>query len=297
MTKVLSSYLGIIVPIMTLIFMPTLYLCGEQNCELNPIKPLQDINWIDFKPHIVKSLSSLNQSIKSYYVLIDRGRPPKRTPGGSRNPCQSLIIALVPGEDNINDENNCTIESEALLGLTSSIKPIIWVYISEQSQSNLEAEFALVDSQEYLVYRESITLEKTPGILGIPLTEPLKSEQIYRWTFSLQHYPFNPSNNPMVEGLIAWKPLGLNLTNQLETIESFPDLISIYIEHEFWYNALELAGKRFCQTSNNQQISDQWSNVLLLLGLETITTVPIINCEDLQLQIDRLIPTVIGFES
>jgi hypothetical protein len=164
---------------------------------------------------------------------------------------------------------------------------MVWVYIPEQSQSDLKAELALVNPQQYLIYRQTVTLDETPGVVGIALSKPLEPGQVYRWIFSLQHHVHNQSRNPTVEGLLQWRSLDSHVIHQLEATELLKDKVAIYGEHDFWYDALELVAEQRCRgimggvrpgQTDNGQAESQWFDLLQSLGIKGFAKVPIINC-------------------
>ena len=109
------------------------------------------------------------------FIPPDRGIPSSRRSAGSRSGCPIIekpLFALIPPKG----EN-----------LTYSERPTFWFYVPALPEDARVAEFILQDSQMNDVYRSTITLSGTAGIIGIPskAPNPLQLNQTYQWYFKI----------------------------------------------------------------------------------------------------------------
>lgn len=206
------------------------------------------------------------------------GRPPNRNSGGSRGPCTEELVALVPGQGKIDTSSGvCTGESVSVLALTSEQSPTFWLYVPQPSTPELRAEFVLLEGKN-LVYKQTIPLAETPGIVSIPLDYKLKPNQVYRWLFSVVVNPQRPSQNPSVEGLIQFRQSDIELGNQRQDLKLSRDLIAVSAKNGVWHDALTGLGQLRRQEPTDSNLKTDWSDLLDSVGLGAIAEVPIVDC-------------------
>lgn len=202
------------------------------------------------------------------------GRPASRSSGGSRGNCPTLLIALVPGEGTLANDD-CGQLSQAFTALTTTPAPTLWFYIPDHD-SPLEAEFALLDDNRQAIVVETPTIPSTSGIVGIPLAYELETDQSYRWILSLSQNT-NPSRELIVEGIVRRVPLNAELSQQLEAVTDSRDRILSLAQAGIWHDALsELVTLRQQQPENTALIDD-WQQFLGSVGLGAIADAPIVN--------------------
>ena len=209
----------------------------------------------------------------------DVGRPPKRTSGGSRGLCSDQLIAIVPGSREIVEATgNCSNDSNSFLALTLAESPTFWFYVPEQSTPELTVEFVLLDHNQEAVVVESIPLSGTPGIVRVPLTEALETEQLYRWQFSVVVNPQSPSGNPTVEGLVKRITPNSTLSSELQAATSPRDRIAIYASNGIWHDAMTALAQLRCQKPEDSRLERDWQDFLGSVGLRAIAFKPLVNC-------------------
>ena len=92
----------------------------------------------------------------------DQGRPITRTDGGNRGPCNGQLVALVPGYDSISAESGaCSGRSNSLLATTTDASPSFWFYIPPSEQTELLAEFVLLNDKHKAITVQTITISET----------------------------------------------------------------------------------------------------------------------------------------
>jgi hypothetical protein len=211
-------------------------------------------------------------------LFEDTGRPTDELPpAGTRGPCSGQLTALVPGgEQNVAQGEACIPDSSRTLTLAEF--PTFWFYVPEQTRSGIPAELALLDENRRLIAREQITLTGESGIIGVRLSQPLATNQSYRWNFTLFSVdPQRPSKNPMVEGFIRRiepnnYPELSGLSNQLEAATP-EQQITLYITNGIWHDALTTLAELHRANPNSS-----WAELLNSVGLGAIADAPLLNC-------------------
>jgi hypothetical protein len=200
------------------------------------------------------------------------GAPTGRRRGGSsRGVCKKYesLTALVP------------VAGESVWGLTSAERPTFWFFVPEALTANLPIEFVLQDEADNYIYKTTVRgSEMRSGIVSLsvpPTIAPLEIGKPYRWTFSLYCDRNKPSASVFVQGSIQRVPLAPTLQRQLET--AMPrERINLYAANGIWHDALtNLAQLRQTNPEDAALIAD-WESLLKSVGLEAITTEPIVQC-------------------
>lgn len=180
----------------------------------------------------------------------DTGTPNgQRTPGGSRGgACKKTerpFTALVP-------ENG--------KGLTTAEHPVFWFYIPDDPKDIQAIEFSLHDQNETTtLYRTSLQLTKTPGVIGIPLPSnpenSLKFNESYHWRFIVHcAHKETPEEDPELEGWVR-------------RVQYSPNL---------WYDELTTLAKRYLSNPQNAEVQNAWTQLLKSVGLEELAKEPLI---------------------
>lgn len=188
----------------------------------------------------------------------DDGRPPRpsRVPGGGRNPCLDMLVALVPGIDTIAlDEENCQPTSLASIAMTREANPTLWVYVPESDDVNLTAEVTLIQNQR-AVAQWLATVPESSGVTCLQLPYELETETLYEWRLALR-LTDSPADNPKVGGLIQY-------VNQTDS---------------YWSDDLTMVGQQLMAQPEEGSLNDAWKQLLAEQGLEAISQIPIVdNC-------------------
>ncbi len=183
----------------------------------------------------------------------DTGTPDgQRTPGGSRpelsqacKPTDKPLTALVP-------ENG--------KGLTTADYPIFWFYIPYAADEIHSIEFSLHDRNETAtLYRTSVQLTQTPGIIGISLPQnteyALRVNESYHWYFTVKCEPEETSeeDDVVLEGWVTRVERGSNLV--------------------LWYDELTNLAERYLSEPGNSEVKRV--ELLKSVGLEGIAQEPV----------------------
>ena len=206
--------------------------------------------------------------------LPDNGAPIGRRRGGtSRNDCPALnapMTALVPGEDTGEPD------SKSYLATTISERPTFWVYVPPVPTRLSMGEFVLQDEAGNDIYRNSLTLPQSSGIIGISLPSDapaLETNQNYHWYFKL--YCGDPQTQPEYFFVDAWVRR-VAIAPELNQPEQDPTYIS-YATHNLWYDALTALAKRRSSDRPDDQIQKDWAQLLQSVGLQDLAQEAIVD--------------------
>ena len=209
----------------------------------------------------------------------EEGRPTQRTAGGDRTSCAEQLIALIPGNGEIqNQPGSCGAESVSFPTQTVVEFPTLWFYVPTQSTPTLSAEFVLLDDQEQPVLIQPISLSEIPGVVSVSPNRPLETGKQYRWIFSLLVNPDRPSSNPAVEGFIRRIEPDATLIRQIERAVSPRERIAIYAQEGIWHDALTALADLRQATPRDPRLLTDWTDLLSSVGLGAIAHVPVVDC-------------------
>jgi hypothetical protein len=219
-----------------------------------------------------------NQPIESNSIqfrqpqMPDNGAPEGRRRGGtSRDGCPSLsssLTALVPGKET---EGEAPL-SASFLATTIAEYPTFWVYLPQLPQNTRSGEFVLQDEEGIDIYRTSLALPESGGIVGLnfPSSSPaLKIGKKYHWYFQL--YCGEPDTQPEYFFVDAWierVALSPEMATQLQAKQTQKYLV--YAKHSLWYDALTDLAARHSNNLNNERLKNDWVKLLKSVGLQDL---------------------------
>lgn len=223
---------------------------------------------------IALSLSSLLLHSKSVQTQpsfaigqIPSDPPPRghKTPGGGLGPNNSckqtnkLLTALVPLQ----------IEQR----LTASEYPTFWFYIPYAPEDIQSVEFSLHDREEDEIYRTTLKLSKTPGIIGIRLPSSpkyaLKQGAFYHWYLVIKCEQ-NPQTRLSVDEWVQRVPLTPDRQSQIDATK--PDI---------WYDSLTRIAELRRTAPADDKLKNEWNNLLKSAELQQLANEPLV--ESIQL--------------
>lgn len=186
----------------------------------------------------------------------DTGTPAgQRTPGGTRpeqtEACKQTnqpLTALVP---------------KNAKGYTTTEYPSFWFYIPYAPKDIHSIEFSLHNREETTtLYRTSVQLTKTPGVIGISLpsnpAHSLKLNQSYHWYLTVNcNSKEKPENDIVLDGWVT----------RVEPNTNFV----------IWYDQLTNLAKRFLFEPPNTAVKKNWEELLKSEGLEGLAQAPVVN--------------------
>lgn len=179
----------------------------------------------------------------------------QRTPGGTRPEltvaCKQTaqpLTALVPEDGQ---------------GLTTAEYPLFWFYVPYAAKDVHSIEFSIHNRDETTtLYRISLQLAKTPGVISIPLPpspgNALKLNQSYHWYLVVNCQPTDFENNLVLDGWVT----RVQPSSDSEII---------------WYDELTNLAKRYLSEPQNTQVKSAWAELLRSVGLERLVQAPLIS--------------------
>ena len=203
----------------------------------------------------------------------------RRTPGFFRGSgmCYGEEVEVTPLIPETSEKNTVPVE------VTVLPNPTFLVHIGETQAK--EAEFALYGKDGRSIYKETVSLNKTPGIVMLTLPEPTMEEEEllnvseeYQWIFSLNCDDTNvgdASGNLMVEGWVERVSPETELAQKLANA-SEREKPAIFAEYGFWMDATgRLAQLR--KDSDDPQVQENWQSALNFAGLDQLIEAPLVS--------------------
>ncbi len=207
---------------------------------------------------LAKAQSSQELLISVKFPAGPRRRSSGRTsPGGSRGPTKSDLIALMPGDDNA--------------GTTIASNPKFFVYVPEHEAKS--AEFEIIDKSGKTIYLTNLDISDTRSIvkLTIPKNVSLTKNKEYTWRFAIIFDPWDRSGDLYVKGTIKIVEISSQLKNSLKNATPL-EQAEIYANAKIWNDTIAtLANLR---NSNPRE----WEELLRSVGLEEIASEPFAPC-------------------
>ena len=229
-------------------------------------------------PRSRKGMSSIRMARTVRFRVPNVGTPRRRT------------SAAVRGEAGTVPDSCGNSTNEQLVALLPPTEPALTVaeyptiFVSLPRTSAKEAEFILAkdnDGEKEVLYETTVTLPSNPGIVSVSLPNnktlpPVEVGKSYRWYFSVICNPQDRTDEPHVEGEIQRVEPSPNLVAELKNA-SPRDRAALYAEAGIWYNALNSIAQLRRSSPNDRAITDDWTELLKSVGLDTISTKPLIS--------------------
>jgi hypothetical protein len=178
-------------------------------------------------------------------------------------------------------------KAEIEIEKTVAERPTFFIHVSQTSAQ--EAEFILKkkigeDNNGQPVYDEdkfvdqTVALPKNPGIVSISLPADAAALEVgssYYWTFQVICEPTDRTKDVTVDGAVQRIELDSSLANKLQQAEP-RDRPGIYAEAEIWTDALSTLADLRKANPNDQQLQDDWNNLLSSVGLDKVAQATVI---------------------
>jgi hypothetical protein len=191
--------------------------------------------------------------------------PPKLTPHFNEmpsslepQPTADSLTALIPIKGKVN---------------STIAQPVLWFYISFSSATQHSGTLILHNQQGQEVVRSAaIPLPRTPGIIGVPLPQPLPPNQLHRFFFAVNCGGAAARKTIEVVGWINWAPPNADLLAQLKQSKSLEQTVDFYAKAGYWADILTLLAK---QRDRSAEAAELWTAVFEQEKLEKIAPRPI----------------------
>jgi hypothetical protein len=215
----------------------------------------------------------------------ERGAPGNRGEGASRGECihrDLPLTALVPSyEEPLTKSQQELGTITHVWGLTSVEQPSFWFYIPFNRTSIEEIEFVLQTDNNNTIYRTSVSVPSTPGIIRVIIPQNSQTffmaNKPYRWFFKVK-VACKPKQSPTLHYVEGWvQRVNLDQTS-LERLKqaSLHQQAVIYARQGIWYDALTSLAKLRLANPQDSALAEDWKNLLKEIGLEKFATQPLI---------------------
>jgi len=251
---------------------------------------------------IAAVLSSATLNISQFAVmgqpeLPTKTEPDNTQPGGPR--------FIQPPED-IDDPppgrktrvRGCNIDVTALMpenkiGRTVSDYPtfFFYLYLPKTPETEAEtqvqlAEFILTDESGKLIYKQSLTISKLSGVIGVSIpadknVPPLEVGKKYTWTFTLICDPTqkeDSSGDKSESGVVGRVELSADILGELEKAEPRQKTF-IYAKNGIWQDALSTLAAARRANPNDPLLKSDWESLLDSVKLGQIAQEQILEIE------------------
>lgn len=179
-----------------------------------------------------------------------------------------LLTALIP---------------ESNSGLTTAAYPTFFFYVP--SSEPAAGEFVLMDDQENEIYKTTVPIKNTEGIVSFSLPfnsnlPPLEVGKYYKWYFSLVIDPEDRSGDPAVSGWIKRVEVKSDVARELKNASPL-EQTGIYAANGIWHDSLTSLAKQSCEKPTNSTLADEWRSLIDQIGLPKISKKPLLECSAL----------------
>ncbi|MBW4442062.1 MAG: DUF928 domain-containing protein [Plectolyngbya sp. WJT66-NPBG17] len=222
-----------------------------------------------------KSSSSLlfKRGLWDQTKLVAQSNPPpppsnpgSSSAGGRRDPtaCPQDAIATTT------EPGLIALSPTAKSGITLTERPTFLVFVPKTSAKT--AEFSLRDRNNNGVYRTTLALTNTPGIISVSLpaqAQPLVIGQQYLWSFAMICNPNDRLDDRYVTGMV--QRITPNATRLRQIQQASPkEQVSLYQKSGVWYDALAILFELQRTQPNDPSINTMWREFLQSGGVDII---------------------------
>lgn len=216
----------------------------------------------------------------------NRGAPGQREAAGTRaGRCpavDSALTALVPAtQETLAQDKGRTsalTPPESVLGLTAVEYPTFWFYVPYSPNAVHSTEFVLLDEKDNYVYKTTLRISETPGVVSFRLpstVKPLEIGKSYRWYFLIACDQQKPSRSVFVNGWVQRVAPNPALLSQLQTATP-QERVALYAARGIWHEAQTTLAELRRTYPQNAAIAADWFDLLQSVGLEELAHKPIV---------------------
>jgi hypothetical protein len=157
-------------------------------------------------------------------------------------------------------------------GLTVAERPAFLVYVPRTSAES--AEFSLRSQEGRGVYRTTVALTQTSGLISITLPDqvaPLEVDRPYVWSFAIICNSDDRLEDRFVTGTI--QRIALNPTRLQQIEQASPtQRIMLYQDDNIWYDPLALLFELRRAHPDDASLNTAWREFLQLNGIDIVIT-------------------------
>lgn len=204
-------------------------------------------------------------AIAQEYHPPKRGIPGRREGAGTRGTClrgPKLLMPLAPSDS---------------FSATVSNSPTFFWYVPKTAAQT--AEFALLDENDRTLYKTTVALSSTPGVISITVPASVTASVLtvgtdFYWQLSILCDPSQPSINPFVEGVVQRIKPPAALASQLKKA-SLHERSTLYATNGIWQDAIATLAQERCAKPQDQRVIASWTRLLQSVHLEDYAETPL----------------------
>jgi hypothetical protein len=178
-----------------------------------------------------------------------------------------------------------TLLPDTNIGLTVAAQPTFFFLISNTSATEVkEAKFILLhenheENRDDIIYQTTLPLSGKGGVMSVTLPPEAGALEVgkeYRWEAQVScSGDGDESSNPHIDGSIKRVQPDAELARKLEKA-SPRDRVALYAKAGYWNSSLETLAKLRLANPNDQELKDDWQELLETVGLGTIAQEPLV---------------------
>ncbi|MBW4469464.1 MAG: DUF928 domain-containing protein [Stenomitos rutilans HA7619-LM2] len=205
-------------------------------------------------------------AIAQEYQPPKRGIPGRREGAGTRGTClrgPKLLMPLTPTDS---------------FSTTVSSSPSFFWYVPKTAAQS--AEFALLDENDRTLYKTTVGLSETPGIISVTVPASVTASVLtvgkdFYWQLSILCDPSQPSINPFVEGVVQRTKPAAAVASQLKKAP-LSERATIYASNGIWQDAIATLAQARCTKPQDQSVMASWTRLLQSVKLEDYAQTPLV---------------------
>jgi hypothetical protein len=197
--------------------------------------------------------------------------PPPSNPGSSSAGGRRDLTACPQDKITATTDPKLTALSPASKsGVTLTERPTFLVFVPKTSAKS--AEFSLRDRNNNGVYRTTLALPNTPGIVSLSLpvqAPPLTIGKQYLWSFAMICNPNDRLDDRFVTGMVQRMTIDATRLRQIQQA-SPKERVSLYQKADVWYDALAVLFELKRTQPNDPSINTIWREFLQSGGVDVM---------------------------
>ena len=162
---------------------------------------------------------------------------------------------------------------QSYYGKTISQHAEILVYVPQSAAR--DSVFSLKDTQGNTVHEMNVPISGQPEIISIKAPTKLEIDKEYKWFLALKTDGQLSTRTPYVNGWIK----RVRPNQKVKASMQQPDLLQqaeTFAEEGIWYDCVATLAKLRASQPNNQNLEEEWLELLESVGLNQINKAPIV---------------------
>ncbi len=164
--------------------------------------------------------------------------------------------------------------------LTVASHPTVLAYLPQTTAK--QVFFSWRDENDNDHYQTIIPINNQGGVISLTLpvdAPPLEVGKNYQWALAVMCDGRLQPDSPMIQVQIQRVALDATVSDRLKNANSL-EAAAIFGEAGIWYETVATLAKLKTAQPDDQNLASNWQNLLISVGLEKISQVPIITDDD-----------------